>query len=295
MIDRLKDLLARFELHARVFHFGALPGASTFEIGADGFHMHLVRTGAVNVTGEALGRHAVPEPGAVFIGRPGKYRIEARGDAPVEVLSAAIEFGLGDENPLLRGLPDLLAIPLASMSPLGGVQQALFAEASAPACGHDTVINRLTEMLVVQLLRFVMRNRLVASGSLAGLSDARLAKALNAMHADPALPWSLERMAAIAGMSRSRFAAHFAGTVGLPPGEYLLQWRVGLAKTLLRRGYAVKEIAPEVGYGSASALTRAFAQSTGQAPTDWLARAGDAPGAIGAAADSMPDVGVRAA
>ncbi len=77
MIDRLKDLLARFELHARVFHFGALPGASTFEIGADGFHMHLVRTGAVNVTGEALGRHAVPEPGAVFIGRPGKYRIEA--------------------------------------------------------------------------------------------------------------------------------------------------------------------------------------------------------------------------
>ncbi|CAJ3661604.1 AraC family transcriptional regulator [Burkholderia pseudomallei] len=115
------------------------------------------------------------------------------------------------------------------------------------------------------------------------------------MHADPALPWSLERMAAIAGMSRSRFAAHFAGTVGLPPGEYLLQWRVGLAKTLLRRGYAVKEIAPEVGYGSASALTRAFAQSTGQAPTDWLARAGDAPGAIGAAADSMPDVGVRAA
>lgn len=45
MIDRLKDLLARFELHARVFHFGALPGASTFEIGADGFHMHLVRTG----------------------------------------------------------------------------------------------------------------------------------------------------------------------------------------------------------------------------------------------------------
>ncbi|MET5020990.1 AraC family transcriptional regulator, partial [Burkholderia pseudomallei] len=77
--------------------------------------------------------------------------------------------------------------------------------------------------------------------------------------------------------------------------EDLLQWRVGLAKTLLRRGNAVKEIAPEVGYGSASELTRAFAQSTGQAQSDWLARAGDAHVALGAAADSMPDVGVRAA
>lgn len=274
MTDRLSGLLSRFELHARVFYTGALSRAATFDVCDAGFHLHLVRSGTVCVTGAAIGQLAVAEPSALFIARPGAYRIDPRGDADAEIVSASIEFGLGDENPLLRGLPDRLAIPLVSMPSLDAVQQALAAEAGERACGHDTVVNRLTEVLVVQLLRFMMKNRLVASGSLAGLSDPRLAKALIAMHADPAGHWTLERMAAIAGMSRSRFAAHFAGMVGIPPGEYLLQWRIGLAKTLLRRGYAVKEVAPAIGYGIASALARAFAQSAGQTPTAWLAAAG---------------------
>lgn len=295
MSDRLSDLLNRFELRARVFHIGTLSRAATFDVCDAGFHLHLVRTGAVCVTGAAMSELAVREPSVLFIARPGAYRIDSRGDADAEIVCATIEFGLGDENPLLRGLPDRLAIPLASMPSLDAVQQALFAEASERACGHDTVVDRLTEVLVVQLLRFMMRNRLVASGSLAGLSDVRLAKALIAMHADPAGHWTLERMAAMAGMSRSRFAAHFAATVGNPPGEYLLQWRIGLAKTLLRRGYAVKEVAPEIGYGSASALARAFAQCAGQTPTEWLAKAGDVSRAIGEAPDAPPAFGPLAA
>ena len=106
---------------------------------------------------------------------------------------------------------------------------------------------------------------------MAGLADPRLAKALNAVHAEPARPWTLQSLAAVAGMSRARFAAHFARTVGVPPGDYLAGWRLALARKSLRRGQALKQVAHEVGYASASALARAFTQRFGRTPTQWLA------------------------
>lgn len=133
-------------------------------------------------------------------------------------------------------------------------------------------MNRLIEVLVIQVLRYVIEQRLIDGGLMAGLDDPRLHKALSAVHAEPASPWTLESMAAEAGMSRARFAAHFAQLVGVPPGEYLTAWRLGLARTMLRRGLPVKQVAVEVGYANASALGRVFSQRFGQSPTAWQQR-----------------------
>ncbi|MBP6252495.1 MAG: AraC family transcriptional regulator [Rubrivivax sp.] len=78
-------------------------------------------------------------------------------------------------------------------------------------------------------------------------------------------------MAREAGMTCARFAARFSTTVGLPPGESLTQRRLGLARRRLRRGQPVKQVALDVGYGSARALARLFRQREGRAPSDWLA------------------------
>jgi AraC-like DNA-binding protein len=271
MIDRLSSLLTRFELRARVFRGGSLRGTERFQGRGEECHLHLMRGGSMVLTCAALGRHVIDKPGAVFLRRPRSYQLDSGVSDTVNVVSAAIDFGAGDESPLLRSLPEVLSIPLTCVSSLEAVQQALFAECDEHACGHAAVVDRLTEVLVIQLLRFAISRQLVESGSLAGLSDPRLAKALTAMHSDPSQEWTLELMASTAGMSRSRFAASFAGTVGIPPGEYLAQWRIGLAKTLLRRGLSVKQIALETGYGSASALTRAFVHGAGLTPTQWLA------------------------
>jgi AraC-like DNA-binding protein len=271
MIDRLSSLLSRFELRARVFRGGDLRGAESFESDGEECHLHLVRGGSMVLTSTPLGRHVIAKPGAVFLRRPASYRLDSGVGDAAEVVSAAFELGLGDENPLLRSLPEILSIPFTCVPSLEAVQEALFAECHERACGHAAVVDRLAEVLVIQLLRFAIRRQLVESGSLAGLADARLAKALTAMHADPSQEWTLELMASIAGMSRSRFAASFTGTVGIPPGEYLAQWRIGLAKKLLRRGLPVKQVALDVGYGSASALTRAFTHGVGITPTQWLA------------------------
>jgi AraC-like DNA-binding protein len=132
-------------------------------------------------------------------------------------------------------------------------------------------VDRLAEVLVIQLLRYAIEQRLIDGGLLAGLADPRLVRALNAIHADPRLAWTLEAMADVAGMSRARFAARFTRVLGSAPGDYLTGWRLGLARSLLRRGLPVKQVADDVGYGSASAFARAFSQRVGLPPTDWLA------------------------
>ena len=76
-------------------------------------------------------------------------------------------------------------------------------------------------------------------------------------------------MAAVAGMSRARFAAHFNQTVGVPPGDYLTGWRMGVARQLLRKGLTVKQVAAEVGYASPGAFGRVFLQRVGATPTRW--------------------------
>lgn len=272
MTDRLSNLLQRFDLRARVLHSGSLRGVMHFDDAERVGHLHLVRRGSIGVTDGDARRIAIDEPSAVFYPKPLKHRIDAAARSDAEVVSANIAFGVGDENPILRGLPDLLVLPLAEIPALGPTQSLLFAEALGRRCGHAAVVGRLTEVLVVQLLRFAIERKIVDSGLLAGLADPRLAKALTSMHAQPAHAWTLDALADVATMSRSRFAAQFAEVVGMPAGEYLTQWRVGLAKTLLRRGRPVKQVALEVGYGGASTFGRAFTNVVGASPGAWVRR-----------------------
>jgi AraC-like DNA-binding protein len=103
-----------------------------------------------------------------------------------------------------------------------------------------------------------------------GLAGARLAQALNAMHAVPARAWTLQDLAALAGMSRARFAHHFMAVLGQGPAQYLSQWRIQTAQQLMQQGQSIQQAAHAVGYGSASAFTRAFARTLGQTPGAWL-------------------------
>jgi AraC-like DNA-binding protein len=272
MSDRLSGVLQRFELHARVFHSGALCGTADFDGAAGVGHLHLVRRGPLGVTDTQGRQTIVREPSVLFFPRASAHRLDGGAHEGADLVCASIDFGAGDENPLLRGLPTLLCVPLAQLPGLDLAQQLLFSEAQASRCGHGAVVDRLTEVLVIQLLRHAMAHQLVDGGVMAGLADPRLAKAISAMHADPARAWTLDAMAGLAGMSRARFAAHFTRTVGTPPGEYLTGWRLGLARTLLRKGLAVKQVAAEVGYASPGAFGRVFLQRLGTTPTQWQIR-----------------------
>ncbi len=272
MSDRLTALLQRFSLRAQVLHSGPQRGPLALHAQAGAGHLHLLRQGSLRLQSAGWAALTVDQPSVILLAQPREHQLLAPPDSGADLVSCRIDFGAGDENPLLLGLPPVLVVALADVPALDLTQQLLFGEAFGGRCGHDAAVDRLAEVLVIQLLRHAIERRLTAQGALSGLGDARLARALNAVHAQPAQAWTLERMAAQAGMSRSRFAAQFSQAVGSPPGDYLAQWRLGLARSLLRRGVPVKAVAAEVGYASTSALSRVFSQRLGLSPTAWLAR-----------------------
>lgn len=275
MSDRLVSLLQWFELRARVFQSGTLRRPETFD-GADGLgYIHVLRGGGLSIQARGRPPLRVVEPSLVFCLQPIAHRLDPDKDG-AELLCGSFEFGAGLHNPLLKALPGIVALPLAGLPVMNLTLEALFTEASGERCGRQAILDRLMETLIVQLLREMMSQGRVKAGLLAGLADPRLARAINAMHAEPGRSWSLASLAAEAGMSRARFAAGFRDTVGTTPMVYLAEWRLSIAQALLRKGQAVQQVADEVGYGSASALSRAFTAQLGLSPTAWRAGAASA-------------------
>lgn len=270
-MDRLAHLLEHFALRARVFHSGLVCGSELFD-GSDGVgHLHLLRAGTIELQ-DAQGRtlQRLEQPSLVLYPRPLAHRLATAPDASAELVCASVSFGGGGADPLSAALPNPLVLALNDAPALGQLLQLLFDEAFDERCGRSAALDRLSELLVLQLLRIVLAGAGARIGVLAGLADPRLSKALVAMHAQPAEPWTLQRLAERAGMSRARFALRFQQVLGQTPMDYLAGWRIGLAMSALRRGRTVQQVAEQVGYGSASALARAFNARVGAAPLAWL-------------------------
>jgi AraC-like DNA-binding protein len=139
-------------------------------------------------------------------------------------------------------------------------------EAGAQRAGRELVLARLVEVLLIEALRST-QGKDAPAGLLRGLADARVAPALRQMHGDPRRSWTVEELAVEAGLSRSAFFDRFTRTVGLRPMEYLMAWRMALAKDFLRGSdMALDEVARRVGYGSASTFSTAFSRHVGQPP-----------------------------
>lgn len=146
-------------------------------------------------------------------------------------------------------------------------------ESLARRAGRELVLARLVEVLLVEALRAAPGED-APPGLLRALADPRLAPAMQLMHRDVARPWTVAALARAAALSRSAFFERFTRTVGLPPMEYLLAWRMAVAKKLLLdQDLGVAEVAPRVGYGSASTFSTAFGRHAGQPPSHYARRA----------------------
>jgi transcriptional regulator GlxA family with amidase domain len=175
---------------------------------------------------------------------------------------------------LARALPPLIALPLTQVPGLDLALELLFAETDRVRCGQRLLADRLFEVVMLQLLRWLLdhpQDAGVRPGLITGLSHPCLARVLVAMHDCPSEPWTLERMAERAGMSRTAFVNTFCKHVGQTPASYLTGWRIALAQSRLREGLPVKILAEQLGYANPSALSRAFSAKVGMSPRDWLA------------------------
>lgn len=188
----------------------------------------------------------------------------AGGPPDLRLLGGHFTFDTPDASLLVSLLP--VMIHIRGNPRLTALVRLVREEELSGRAGRDLVLARLIEVLLIEALR-VNRGSGAASGLMRGLSDPRIASALRHLHAAPQRSWTAQELAGLAGMSRSAFFDRFSRMVGVRPMEYLVAWRMALAKNLLRnRSLSLDEVAHRVGYGSASAFSIAFSRHVGQPP-----------------------------
>jgi AraC-like DNA-binding protein len=213
-----------------------------------------------------------------------------------EVTTARLDGGGGDRavivcgflgldarpfNPLLAALPRVLHVAGATLgldSWVASFLRVAVVESNQRRPGGEAVLERMSEMLFVEVLRrYIDALPAGQTGWLAGMRDPSVGRVLALLHEKPEVPWTLERLADDAAMSRSTLHDHFVHFIGQPPMQYLAQWRMQVAAKLLRDTKAkLIEVAQGVGYESEAAFSRAFKRAVGVAPGAW--RAGHRPG-----------------
>lgn len=206
-----------------------------------------------------------------------KIRDISHGDptkAPtVKMLGGHFLFDPVNAPVLLDFLPGILKIRASDPSSgmVAAVMDLVQNEAREDRPGRDLVLARLIDILLVEAIRS-SPGEPAERGLLAGLREPRLAASLRGIHTDAARPWTLAMLAREAGMSRSSFAEAFARVIGATPLNYLLMWRLALAKHLMvHEQKTVAEAALAVGYESASGFSTAFSREIGMSPRDFTA------------------------
>ncbi|CCD98976.1 AraC family transcriptional regulator [Bradyrhizobium sp. STM 3809] len=264
-MDSFAALFAHVTPRARTFFSGNL--CNTVEFGPDG-HLHLFKAGVLTLTRTGADDLELREPTLLFFPRGRTHRFIVDPDRGADLVCATVELGGAEGNPIGEGLPEFVVMPLAGHPTLSPVCDLLVAEGFADGVGRQAALDRLFDYLLILIVRDVVAHGAVESGVLAGLADPRLAKALTAIHDGPGRAWTLEDLADIAGMSRTRFAELFRTRVGRTPIDYLTAWRMTLARQLLARGKPVKSVAAQVGYDSAAAFSRVFSRTLGHPPRE---------------------------
>jgi AraC-like DNA-binding protein len=197
-------------------------------------------------------------------------------------------FSFDDANAsiLIDVLPSLVHVRAADPRSklLAHLSELLLAEVEASAVGGSLALDHLAQILFIHMLRAHAGQADRPAGWLGALRDDGIGTALRAMHADVAHRWTLKELAGISHMSRSAFAASFKNQVGTAPLEYLIEWRMSLARDALRRGTrSISELAFATGYESESAFSTAFRRVVGSSPRQFRDTAHHA-------ADSEPDL-----
>ncbi|MFZ5477328.1 MAG: AraC family transcriptional regulator [Myxococcota bacterium] len=192
------------------------------------------------------------------------------GAGPVTVLAGGCFVFDGHGSTLLDRLSPIIILQAhdpAAGPTLAATVQLFLAESAAPRPGTELVMSRLADVLLVQVLRANAARSSCPEEGLRGLADPHVGRALALIHARPGEGWTVDRLSAAVGMSRSGFAARFTSLVGASPLEYVTRWRMRKAARLLEdTDLGLKEIGARLGYSSIPAFSKAFKREEGATP-----------------------------
>ena len=229
----------------------------------------VTRGGAHRITDRA-GRACQPIGSLQVERTPGCLPVVVDGNSvALGLLCGTFAIGAPADRWLLEPMPDLFVVRGAAgtASYLRATLQLLDDEVAQDGLGGALVRDRLVEVLVMQILRrWAATLPEGARGWFAGLSDPELGPLMAAVHADPALDWSLDRMARVAGLSRTSLARRFRERLDLAPHGWVADWRLAVARRCLHNGSDVASAATQAGFSNEASFSRAFKRAMGQSP-----------------------------
>ena len=276
-MEVLSDILRAMRVQGSVYFCDMLdpPWSRTFEGSASaGFHM--IRRGQCWATIDGQTEYLGPGD-LIFLG-PGIDHVLSSeppggagqgGAASTLLLCGYCNFLADTPTPLLDVIPNLTIVrneELALQPFLKGTIDQLSSEYMARGPGSELIVNKLTEVVLVELIR-INFCREEGSPFLKALHDKSVSKALQLLHEQPEKSWTIQDLAQAVGSSRAAFAKRFKGLVGETVFQYLTSLRMQRAKQLLRdTALPVYEIAQKAGYESDLAFTKTFKKQTGKTP-----------------------------
>lgn len=193
--------------------------------------------------------------------------------AATQMICGHFDFRPGADHPLLRALPDHMVFTAAARAASPFLDDMLRLAARRlyeGEMGSVAAATRLSEIVFIELLRAGVAGAPALRRIMQGLADPQIGKAILLIHRAPEARWTIERLGAEIGMSRSSFAARFTELIGVAPMAYLADWRMQRALAMLEGGRSsIQEVATFTGYASQAAFTRAFSGRFGEPPSAW--------------------------
>jgi AraC-like DNA-binding protein len=179
-------------------------------------------------------------------------------------------------NPVIESLPRLLHVRRSSAAGLltFDLMRIALEESQNPRAGGETILSKTSELMFLHAVReYIDALPPESSGWLAALRDKHVSAALRAMHARPAESWTLDALGREVGLSRTAFCERFSAVMGMPPMQYLSNWRLQVAARLLDSQHSsIARVAADVGYESEASFNRAFKRQVGIPPGAWRRR-----------------------
>lgn len=194
------------------------------------------------------------------------------GAETVSLLCGFCKFDEELDHPVLASLPKSLRLrhqDLGSQPWLAATLKLIALEASFNGQGSAAILNRLIETITIQTTRTLSSygDAEIGQGFIAALLDRSLSRAIVAIHKDPQKNWQVTSLAEEAGMSRASFARHFQKHIGKTPMEYVRDWRLMRARTLLTdTSLSSEDIALRCGYSSLPSFSKLFKKRFGVGP-----------------------------
>jgi len=271
-MDILSEFFERTHLQGRLFFAGPMNGTLVLDKPPGMAFIHVISRGDIDMVQPGLPKISITEPSVLFCPSSCRYQLRASAAGGAELICASFRFGRNSLQPFPLGLKETLVFPIRELENLAPLIGTLIGEFQDQAPGRIKALNLLLEYLFVRLVRRSVSDGKITSGLLYALQDGRLATVFNRIHQEPEAPWTVEKLAQLANMSRSKFSACFTRTMEISPMGYVTHWRMKLAQDLLREGVQIKVIAASVGYSSQASFSRTFLNVVGCPPAEWLKR-----------------------